>query len=341
MSGDTLQAADNGRQETVMKAILIVILAFTLLFGCTLFDPENQHDADKFVDEFMSTYQLNKIVEPASTASIKAAVPAWDADGPTTFTSDSMENYPEIGQVTSWTATPTAVTDVYRIEATTVYDLDENIESTEEFYYVKDVEPLGEWGAEDPYVDATGALDSKKRQRFRTYFADGTTRREQIKSDATDGANYQYAYFSIDGGSLDYDTVEIPLEAFTPGEDSRWSSLVEYSHNMKNNQYWNWWGVVSRASLQGERYYSQKMVDGVVYQSYIYKEIGSAKNVVWDEGVEVAQGITLEDEKSALFTGVMRIEIIGDQKTIKAQYTINAKSGTYIVDVDNDDIRVH
>ena len=83
------------------------------------------------------------------------------------------------------------------------------------------------------------------------------------------------------------------------------------------------------------------MVDGVVYQSYIYKEIGSAKNVVWDEGVEVAQGITLEDEKSALFTGVMRIEIIGDQKTIKAQYTINAKSGTYIVDVDNDDIRVH
>ena len=326
------------RQELAMKAILIVSLTVAVLFSCSLFEPGD--DLEKFGSDFMSTYQLNKIVEPATNAQVKAIVPAWDVAGPTTFTSGSISDYPEYGQVTSWTVTATAMANVYLIEATTDYTLDENIDRTEEFYHVMDMDPIDNWGAEDLYVDANGIVDSKTRLRFRTYFTDGTTRREKILFDATDGVNSQYAFFDIDG-SLDYFTLEIPLEAFNPGENSQWSSVVEYSHNMKDNQYWNWWGTLSRASLQGERYYSQKMIAGVLTQSLIFKEIGRVRKFVWDEGVDPPPGWTEDDEKSALFTGVMRIQIVGDQKTIKAKYTIDAKSGTYTVEVDGDSIIVY
>jgi hypothetical protein len=314
------------------------------LIGCNPVDPGNgldnsEYDLAKFKSDFMSTYQLYKIVENASSAQIKAVVPAWDVSGPTTFTGGTISDYPEYGQDTSWTVTEID-TNVYAIEATTVYTLDENIESTEEFYHVLEVDPIGSWGAEDPYVDNTGAVDSKNRKRFRTYFTDNTTRREKILADATDGVAYQYAFFDVNG-NLDYDTLEIPLETFNPGENSRWSSLVEYSHNMKDNQYWNWWGSLSRATLQGERYYSQELIDGEVNQSYIFKEVGLARNVVWDEGIDPPPGWTEDDEKSALFTGVMRIHIVGDQKTIKAKYIISANSGTYTVDVDDNDITVY
>ena len=149
------------------------------------------------------------------------------------------------------------------------------------------------------------------------------------------------AFFDIDG-TLDYGNLEIPLEAFTPGEDSRWSSMVTYAHNMKDNQYWSWWGTISRASLAGRRYYSQKKINDVVVQSYIFKEVGTARNFTWDEGIDAAPELTLEEESSALFTGVMRMEISGDQKTIKAKYRIISKSGaTYTVEVDNSDITVY
>ena len=314
-----------------------------MLFGCGLFTPDIELDFAKFQDEFMSTYQLNKIVDQGTVASIRTVIPAWDADiGPSTFTSGSIENWPENGQTTSWTATLTTVTDVYFIEATTTYDRDEdaNIDRTEEFYYVKDMAPLDSWGSEDLYVDATGAVDSKKRQRFRTYFADSTIRREQIVADATDGASGQYAIFDFNG-TLDYDSLEIPSDTFTAGENSRWSSKVAYAHNMKDNQYWTWWGDLSRASLRGDRYYSSGMVDGSFVESYIFIESGLARNIVWsDEAVEAAPELTLDDERSALFTGVMRMKIAGGTKSIRAQYTIDARSGTYTVLVEGDSVTV-
>jgi hypothetical protein len=327
-----------------MKAMLLISLTITFLFGCNPVDPgsgldSSEYDLEKFMSDFMSTYQLYKIAEPPSGAQIKAVIPAWDVAGPTTFTNGTISDYPEYGQVTSWTVTEIG-TDIYAVEATTVYTLDENIDRTEEFYHVLDMDPIGEWGAEDLYVDDTGTVDSKTRKRFRTYFTDGTMRREKILFDATDGAAHQYAFFNVDG-NLDYDTLEIPLETFTPGVDSRWSSLVEYSHNMKDNQYWNWWDSLSRATLQGERYYSQALIDGAVNQSYIFREVGLARNVVWDEGIDPPPGWTEDDARSALFTGVLRIHIVGDQQTIKAKYIISADSGTYTVDVDGNNISVY
>ncbi len=321
-----------------MKKFILLILTIILVGSCSLFIPvDSATGLVEFKTVFMSSYNMltdSGLITTEQSETPRAVAPVWMAGENTSFTSTgTINDYPEQGQITDWSYTDQG-SDIYLVTSFTYYPNDTYLDYTKEVYYVLD-DGNGVHGSEDSYVDANGITNSKYRKNFRTFFTDGTRRVEAITEDATGSAG-QYALFEIDG-SLDYDTVAPVSDTFTAGVDNRWSSKVVYSHNAKDSYFWNWWGTVRRISMNGERYYSAGMVEGEYVQTYLFKEWGTAKKAEWDE--EVAPD--LPDDRESLFTGVLRIEIIGSIKTIKGQYTINTRSGdVFIVTIDDDDITV-
>lgn len=293
-----------------MKKLIILFLVISaILVGCSTDSNSEDLGLSEFEDNFMSSY--NMLIDTTSVQSGRAAAPVWDTA--TDFaTGGSVSDYPEVGQVTTWDYTLTSIihtsgNPVYLVDVTTTYPNDDRITSTVEKYNVVDMGNDGVSDNTDIYVDNSGSEDSKFRSMFRTYFADKTKRFETIMLDANDET---YELFDING-SLDYD-ITIPL-----GTNGGWSSMVAYSHNVKENAYWEFWGDIHRASVSGRRYYSQ---DAAGTQTYIFKEYGVAMKAEWDDTVAP---ILPDENKFSLFKGVMRVEIKDDVKTIRGRYVID------------------
>jgi len=214
----------------------------------------------------------------------------------------TLNNYPEPGQTTTFTAVaipeadlPDTVLRVYDITATTTYPSGDLRKNYVEEYYVQDIgfnaglagnagiSPDGKWTVDDPIVkkDEYGnwiqgpdytdyrllAQDQKARIRQVLTFQDGTTRNETIlATNFSNGYKFDPAAFDIDG-SLVLDQAFIP--AATTAADVVYSSVVYYHVNpWTNPNFWFWQGSNAQTIL-GIRYYTEvKDTVAGTYTSY-------------------------------------------------------------------------
>lgn len=139
-------------------------------------------EADRSVTEGSGTENLNEFLGTVSMVlgqtglSSSAAVPYWSMANKA-IVSGEMNNYPEQGQITTWTVEPRA-DHVYRIDAITRYPYDANIVRTQEIYYLRSVS--GVWDSNTQWVDQSGVVDPLYREKFETVFANGDVRAETI-----------------------------------------------------------------------------------------------------------------------------------------------------------------
>ncbi len=247
----------------------------------------NAGQFEAFEDAFLQSFELEKSIAldgraanpvvvsarsalaeaPADgTVGAAATVPVWS--NPTTFTAGSIADYPEPGLTTAYTVagegTTAAGKNFYRIVSTTTYPASNDlVERYVEEYFVLDEAPLGQWGIEDPIVNATGEEDPKFRARMEVHFRDGTVRYEQIvdlvEHDDTEAG---FAAFDINA-SMYYPDFAYPAR----DPDARFSSIVVYTQDISEaKNYWFWEGTIQGAIL-GVRYYTEHFIEsGAYYQ---------------------------------------------------------------------------
>jgi hypothetical protein len=310
-----------------MKTLGALILSAVMLSSCGFFSTENPvlQDYEKFQAEMMGTYALIKDQDSGA----RAMAPIWNDVTPIAFsTGGTYTDYPEAGLTTTWTATATGYANVWEITALTTFPASSGISQTNEIYYIHDANVDGLYDTSDYTVadPAAPVADSTYRVSFTTDFLDGTTRDEYILGDALD-SNFQFEIMDING-SLDYNTmINGPALDGAYGASGDWASKVYYTHNMKDNQDWFWWGSLKRASVSGERYYRSYDDNGVFVETYLFIESGNGKRIQWDDAVLTEADIQTEETfnraRDILFTAVVRMEIRDGVKSIRAHYSID------------------
>lgn len=231
--------------------------------------------SNSLLPRMLSAQPLTPFSKPQSGSSLqpKATV---DVSTPVSFTNGSKSNYPEPGQITSWTVTLyDTANKIYKVSVTTTYPSTSPAEKTVEEYFVKDIDTgsgnaFDTWTVHDPIVDSQGNQNQTYRIQYYTKFRDGSIRNEKILMMSNRNPDNSYTTWTPAGsstvkntfttfdinGSLDYPVVFDP--PIDPGNTVRYSSIVLYTHTRTNTlSYWFWQGT-SQQNTVGIRYYTEE-----------------------------------------------------------------------------------
>ncbi len=220
-----------------------------------------------------------------------ATVPVWA--NPLTFTDGTFSNYPEVGLTTAYTVTDEGG-NRYRIVSTTTYPASNVLlDSYIEEYFVLDVDPLGEWGIEDPVVDDTGDEDPTYRERMEVHFDDGSVRYEQIvKLVENDDTEAGFAPFDVTASLL------FPDFAYPDDDpDAVFSSVVVYRQDIATPHDYSFWTGIVEGAVLGVRFYTEHFTDDNAYYT--------GTTVAYERAVETftTSGGTLADQLDSVFIG--------------------------------------
>jgi hypothetical protein len=274
---------------------LLAVIAMFAFIGCsgseTLDGTVSTTDLANYQKSFMSSYYAER---GGIALGAKALTPFWRDEAKaainvaylttTSFTalvastSNSIANYPEINQTTSFTVTKSdAAYNVYDVVAITMYPAADDRAKYLEEYYVRDIgknssgyfdtaEHDGIWTVDDPIVEYVGGAwvqNQSARVRQTLYFDDGTVRSETIVRQSDSISNpVHFAAFDV-SGSLDFS------QTFYPATDANalFSSIVIYKVTpARSYSFWFWSGSSSQTIL-GVRYYTE-FKDAAKYYGY-------------------------------------------------------------------------
>ena len=238
---------------------------------------------------------LTPFLPQASTANARATVPvgnstitSWKfadlvANTKSNPTANTLTDYPETGQTTTFTVTPlstnTSTLVIYDVTATTTFPSNDSRQSYVEEYYVQDIgkdpatgyfstsTPDGVWTTDDPIVqpgigpatNGSWGQNQDYRLKMRLTFQDGTTRDEQIVSDSNNGGPKFESFDVSPTASLDMAQQFVPAASTDP--TINYSSVVVYeTHPATNPNFWFWQGSTSQ-TIVGIRYYTEQYVN--------------------------------------------------------------------------------
>ncbi len=247
--------------------ILILLLLSAVLFAglaaCrpASVDQVTEEDVQGLRDYVLSSYYMLKGDANLSggISAGRATVPVH-TDPQASFSGGTKRDYPELGQLTTWTVEDRG-SGIYKITVLTEYANNGAIDYTEEVYYVKDEADVnavtGTWGTEDPVVQPDGSRNDIYRDKFITVFKDGSIRYEELEMTnfyaAHIGADNpaQYAAF---GPPADAEIPASEAAAVTTDATANFSSKVNYQQEVfKQFAFWN----VLNKVVVGTRYYTE------------------------------------------------------------------------------------
>jgi len=256
------------KRTTLLAAVLTIMFAASCTFNST--PPSNISGVDvaSFQREIMTTFdilngsavQADRALTPfnvvaSSATQSKATVPVWNLTPASLDLSNvtggsangTKSDYPEIGQTSTWTVETTGVTNVYLVKMVTTFPAGDLRDHQDEWYYIKDVAPIGVWTTDESIVDASGTSDAKFRAKNELTFDDGSVQTEKI----LDTSSF-FAAFDVSGG-LDYPG------AFVPVTDSgaRYSSVVVYTRTFTTAPNYSFWSGNQVKTIVGVRYYTE------------------------------------------------------------------------------------
>lgn len=251
--------------------LYVLVIGLAALASCTLTSTppalSESGELGSFRSSYMTTFdilnnsfvQSGKALVPfnksASTSLARATVPV---DASTSYTlptgstpvTGSKQNYPEVGQTSTWTVEQTATSNVYLVKVTTTFPSYDPRDRQEEWYYIYSADTT--WTNADYVVKPDGTADSKFRERHRLYYRDGSIQDETIVDVRTLGSGF--AAFDING-SLDYPG------AFVPQADAgaAYSSVVVYTRMFNDAPAYSFWSGNRAQAIVGIRYYTEKV----------------------------------------------------------------------------------
>lgn len=261
-----------------------------------------------FVSQDILSDNITNVVASRATVNVTGNVGGFE-DG-------IVNDYPEVGQTTSYTIVDIGG-DIYHITATTTYPSGSSVNRTIEEYRVWDMDTNGVWDENDPVVNNLGAIDTKYRFNFKTYLNDFTTREEVIDLDkSTDGVNYT---LFDDFTDFTFPSDETELNELV--DTMRWSSRVSYFMPIpfwSNSNLWKTWNT---KKLIGLRYYSEIINgDGDLVQSYLILEKIVNGNV--DISDAIPANIFNDSGMNELSHHIIKVNIIDGVKEIEGVYYI-------------------
>jgi len=267
-----------------LALIALVLLSFTIGSCALTTGSQNAATAPSASDlksiqsSYMASYYAERSGSPDGVSSIRALTPfsapasssgiAARTTVPVEKLSDlsfaslaptSFSNFPEPGQMTSFSAT-SAGTNVYLITVTTSYPSTDTRESYVEKYYVYDgADTVGTWTSADIIVadPASATAAPAARVEMTLSYRDGSSRSEKIyKTSAAGDGKYDPAALSLSGPMLLAD-VTLPPATSSAG-NVMFSSVVVYKYQpaRDSSSFWFWKGKKG-AGIIGVRYYSE------------------------------------------------------------------------------------
>lgn len=233
-------------------------------------------DLKSLQSSYMASYYADKTGSPEGISSIRALTPfgavtssarATAPMGSTTSysfaslltTAQTVKDYPEPGQTTSFIAESAGV-NVYLITVTTSYPSTDTRESYVEKYYVYDgADTIGTWTSADIIVADSSSTTAAPAARVEMTlnYRDGSSRSEKIyKSSAAGDGKYDPAALSL-LGSMSLTGAVIPPASSTDAS-VKFSSAVVYKYQpaKDSSSFWFWKGKKG-AGVIGVRYYSE------------------------------------------------------------------------------------
>ena len=300
-------------------------------------------------DYVMSSYFLLR--GDASLADSRTAWPAhtlplsFPAAGSTK--TSTKQNFPEKGQRTTVTITPTGTADVYKVVNVTTYpNREEVIESTTESYYVKDITTPGVDLNPDEIYDENDLLwdvdsdaqDFNARIKYETAYMDGTVRYEDVYATTTEDS-ILYAAFDING-SLSFPEPD-GNGTWAPADDpsALYSSMVTYQQ--QEGSIFDFWSDYK--IIIGTRYYTEHgdsakpTKTSVTYERIIER---STEDSTLEERIDgFFERLFSGDPTSGVYAGetltetVIRYEILpNNKKTVMTESEIfDSNNGASIV----------
>jgi hypothetical protein len=287
-----------------MRKLFVIALLAIFMVSCSITPSQ---DFAEFEFYALTSYYMLADNAVATRAAINVTGNTGGFEG------GVVENYPEMGQTTTYSVVDLG-SDFYQITSVTTYPSGSPVYQTFEEYRIWDMNQDGVWNEDDPIVDNNNNVDSKYRFQFDTYLTDATRRRDVIIEDlATDGVNYIEATI----GEYDFPSDESEMdESF---QTMQWSSKVAYYQVVpfwSNTNFWTTWNT---KRIIGLRYYSEYVNgDGDLVQSYTIFE----KMVDGSVGVDDAtpENIFGDSGLTELAEFRMNVLIVDGVKTIDGKW---------------------
>lgn len=351
----------------IYTILIVTLLAGTLFFGLAscrpaTVDQVTEEDVQGLRDYVLSSYYMMKgdANLSAGLSAGRATVPVHTDPQPS-FSGGTKKDYPELGQVTTWTVDDQG-SNVYKVTAVTDYANNGAIDYTEEIYYVKDVpadtqntpgdasdDVLGTWGTEDPVVQPDGEVNNIYREKFITVFKDGSVRYEEIETNTShaqaSGAEDPVKYAAFEAPA----DVKIPAseaEAVTTDTDALYSSKVNYQQEVfKKFAIWN----VLNKVVVGTRYYTEHGSDpanpvqtSVSYERTIEREKKGLGGLIKFLRAALYDPSTLEIDNATLAETVIwyKIDTDGTKTIVQKTKVVNDFGDDFYISADGGEAEI-